>query len=64
MKADTMLKSMPMMEDVGNTAVFLASSMASKITGVTIDLTCGTTSALNYRVSATDDSNSATNVLL
>jgi enoyl-[acyl-carrier-protein] reductase (NADH) len=64
MKADTMLKSMPMMEDIANTAVFLSSSLASKITGVTIDLTCGTTSALNYRVVASQNENIETNVLL
>ncbi|NCD71851.1 SDR family NAD(P)-dependent oxidoreductase [Mucilaginibacter agri] len=51
MKADTMLKEMPAMADVANTAVFLASPLAGKITGVTIDLTCGTTVGLNYRTS-------------
>ena len=50
MEDDTMLKKMPLMEDIANTAVFLASEMARKITGVTIDVTCGTTSALNYKV--------------
>ena len=49
MEADTMLKSLPLMEDIANTAVFLASDMARKITGVTIDITCGTTAGLNYR---------------
>lgn len=38
------------MEDIANTAVFLASGMADKITGVTVDVTCGTTAALNYKV--------------
>ncbi|RYD90009.1 MAG: SDR family oxidoreductase [Sphingobacteriales bacterium] len=47
---DTMLKQMPMMEDIANTAIFLASNMANKITGVTIDVTAGTTAALNYKV--------------
>lgn len=47
---DTMLKQLPFMEDIANTAVFLSSSMAGKITGVTIDVTAGTTSALNYKV--------------
>lgn len=47
---DTMLKQLPLMEDIANTAVFLASGMAGKITGVTIDVTAGTTSALNYKV--------------
>lgn len=50
MENDTMLKKLPLMEDITNTAVFLASSMAGKITGVTIDVTAGTTSALNYRM--------------
>lgn len=49
MKADTMLKKLPLMADIANTAVFLASDLASNITGVTIDLTGGTTAALNYR---------------
>ena len=49
MKADTMLKEMPMMNDIANAAVFLASDMAGKITGVTLDVTCGTTAGLNYR---------------
>ncbi|MNY36880.1 2,3-dihydro-2,3-dihydroxybenzoate dehydrogenase [compost metagenome] len=47
---DTMLKQLPMMEDIANTAVFLASDLAGKITGVTIDVTAGTTAALNYKV--------------
>jgi NAD(P)-dependent dehydrogenase (short-subunit alcohol dehydrogenase family) len=47
---DTMLKRMPLMDDVANAAVFLASPLAAAITGVTIDITCGTTSALNYKV--------------
>ncbi len=46
---DTMLKKLPAMRDIANTAVFLASDMAGKITGVTIDVSCGTVSALNYR---------------
>lgn len=50
LEADTMLKQLPMMEDIANTAVFLASDMAGKITGVTIDVTAGTTAALNYKV--------------
>ncbi len=49
MEQDTMLKKLPLMADIANTAVFLVSDLAGKITGVTIDLTCGTTSALNYR---------------
>ncbi len=47
---DTMLKKMPVMNDIANTAVFLASDMAAGITGVTVDVTCGTTAALNYKI--------------
>jgi NAD(P)-dependent dehydrogenase (short-subunit alcohol dehydrogenase family) len=50
MKADTMLKEMPLMADIANCAVFLCSDMARRITGVTVDITCGTTAGLNYRV--------------
>jgi 3-oxoacyl-[acyl-carrier protein] reductase len=50
MKNDTMLKELPLMADIANVAVFLASDMAGKITGVTIDVTCGTTAGLNYRM--------------
>jgi len=50
MKGDTMLKKLPLMEDIAHAAVFLASDLAGKITGVTIDVTCGTTAGLNYRV--------------
>jgi 3-oxoacyl-[acyl-carrier protein] reductase len=49
MEADTMLKKLPLMSDIANAAVFLASDMSGKITGVTIDVTAGTTAALNYR---------------
>lgn len=52
LKQDTMLKALPLMEDIANTAVFLASPLAGKITGVTLDVTAGTTSALNYKVPA------------
>lgn len=52
LKDDTMLKQLPMMEDIANVAVFLSSGMSAKITGVTIDVTCGTTSALNYKFNA------------
>jgi NAD(P)-dependent dehydrogenase (short-subunit alcohol dehydrogenase family) len=52
MKADTMLKKLPLMADIANAATFLASDLAGKITGVIIDITSGTTTALNYRVSA------------
>ncbi|HMH24684.1 MAG TPA: SDR family oxidoreductase [Puia sp.] len=50
MEGDTMLKKLPLMADIANTAVFLASDMAGKITGVTVDVTCGTTAGLNYRM--------------
>jgi 3-oxoacyl-[acyl-carrier protein] reductase len=50
MENDTMLKRLPLMDDIANTAVFLASDLARSITGVTIDVTCGTTAGLNYRV--------------
>lgn len=52
MEADTMLKKLPLMEDIANTAVFLASDLAGKITGVTVDVTSGTTAGLNYRVAS------------
>ncbi|HEX6242899.1 MAG TPA: SDR family oxidoreductase, partial [Polyangiales bacterium] len=48
--ADTMLKRMPMMRDIANVAVFLASELAAMITGVTVDVTAGTTAALNYKL--------------
>jgi len=46
---DTMLKKMPMMNDIAAVAVFLASEWAAGITGVTVDVTCGTTTSLNYK---------------
>lgn len=46
---DTMLKTLPMINDIANIAVFLSSEMAGKITGTTIDITCGTTGGLNYK---------------
>ena len=49
-EADTMLKKMPLMNDIANVAVFLASDLAGMITGVTVDVTAGTTSALNYKL--------------
>jgi NAD(P)-dependent dehydrogenase (short-subunit alcohol dehydrogenase family) len=45
-KSDTMLKEMPLMKDIANTAVFLASDMARMITGTTVDVTAGTTTSL------------------
>ncbi len=50
MEADTMVKKLAMMADIANTAVFLVSDAAQMITGVTIDVTGGTTAGLNYRV--------------
>jgi 3-oxoacyl-[acyl-carrier protein] reductase len=52
MKSDTMLKELPLMADIANVAVFLSSPLAGKITGVTVDVTAGTTAALNYRAPA------------
>lgn len=51
MKSDTMLKDLPLMNDIANIAIFLASDWASKITGVTVDATAGTTAGINYRTS-------------
>ncbi len=48
-----MLKDLPLVADIANIAVFLASDMAAKITGVTIDATVGTTGGLNYRTTLT-----------
>ena len=50
MENDTMLKKLPLMDEIANTAVFLASDLANGITGVTVDVTGGTTAGLNYRV--------------
>lgn len=47
---DTMLKKMPLMNDIANTAVFLASDWAKMITGVTVDVTAGSCSAINHKV--------------
>jgi 3-oxoacyl-[acyl-carrier protein] reductase len=52
LRADTMLKDLPLMQDIANAAVFLASGLARRITGVTLDITAGTTAALNYKVPA------------
>jgi len=41
---------MPLMADIASAAVFLCSDMAKMITGVTLDVTAGTTAGLNYRV--------------
>ncbi len=49
MKQDAMLKRLPLMNEIAQTAVFLVSDMAASITGVTVDVTGGTTAALNYR---------------
>lgn len=45
----TMLKKLPLMADIANAAVFLASDHASRMTGTTVDVTAGTISALNYK---------------
>jgi 3-oxoacyl-[acyl-carrier protein] reductase len=49
MTNDTMLKQLPSMNDIANAAIFLASDLAGRITGVTLDVTVGTTAALNYK---------------
>lgn len=49
MENDTALKRLPLMADIADVAVFLCSDMASAITGVTVDATCGTTAGLSYR---------------
>ena len=48
MQADTMLQQLPSLDDIASTAVFLTSHHAKSITGVTIDVTAGTTAGLNY----------------
>jgi 3-oxoacyl-[acyl-carrier protein] reductase len=55
MENDTMLKKLPPMDEIANTAVFLASDLAKSITGVTIDITGGTTAGLNYRAGPSAD---------
>lgn len=55
MEADTMLKKLPLMADIANLAVFLSSDLAGKITGVTVDVSSGTTAGLNYRVHPISD---------
>lgn len=50
MEAEKILKELPLMEDVANLAVFLSSDLAGKITGVTVDVSSGTTAGLNHRV--------------
>jgi 3-oxoacyl-[acyl-carrier protein] reductase len=52
MEGDTMLKKLPLMADIANTAVFLASGLAGSITGVTVDVTCGTTAGICYRTAS------------
>jgi len=52
MEADTALKKLPLMADIANLAVFLSSDLAGKITGVTVDVSSGTTAGLNYRVTS------------
>jgi len=55
MEADTILKQLPLMTDIANLAVFLSSDLAGKITGVTVDISSGTTAGLNYRVAPLAD---------
>jgi 3-oxoacyl-[acyl-carrier protein] reductase len=55
MENDTMLKKLPLMDEIAKTAVFLASDFAKSITGVTIDVTGGTTAGLNYRAESSAD---------
>jgi 3-oxoacyl-[acyl-carrier protein] reductase len=52
MEGDTMLKKLPLMADIANVAVFLTSELAGRITGVTVDVTAGTTAGLNYKVAS------------
>ncbi len=40
---DTMLKKLPLMSDIVNVAVFIASDLASGMTGTSVNVTCGTT---------------------
>jgi 3-oxoacyl-[acyl-carrier protein] reductase len=47
MEDHTMLKKLPLMDDIANVAVFLSSSFSAKITGVTIDVTAGTTTGIH-----------------
>jgi len=54
MEEDTMLKRLPLMDDISNAAVFLASDLARSITGVTVDVTGGTTAGLNHRAPRVD----------
>ena len=54
MEGDTMLKKLPLLDDIANAALFLTSDLAGKITGVTVDITAGTTAGLNYRVDLPD----------
>lgn len=49
LKDDTMLKTLPSMQDIADAAVFVASDRARSITGTTLDITAGTTAALNYK---------------
>ncbi len=56
MEGDTMLKKLPLMMDIANAAVFAASDLAGMVTGVTIDVTGGTTAGLNYRANRPSNS--------
>jgi NAD(P)-dependent dehydrogenase (short-subunit alcohol dehydrogenase family) len=43
MAEDTMLKRLPLMQEIANVAAFLASDAATGMTGTTVNVTCGTT---------------------
>ncbi|MBS1600565.1 MAG: SDR family oxidoreductase [Bacteroidetes bacterium] len=49
MAQDTMLKKLPMMNEIANLGAFLVSDKASSLTGYTFDITCGTTQALGHQ---------------
>lgn len=44
-KADAVLKAFPLTTDIANAKVFPASGTAAGITGISLDVTCGTTAA-------------------
>jgi len=43
MENATMLKRLPLMQEITNVAIFLVSDMASGMTGTSANITCGTT---------------------
>jgi enoyl-[acyl-carrier-protein] reductase (NADH) len=52
MEDDTMLKRLPLMDDISNASVFLASDLARSITGVTLDVTGGATAGIELQSSS------------